>query len=81
MQHLDNVIDQAMSLPYDTRLALIDIIKKRTIEEERTRIAEQARMAEREFASGMMMSGSAEDLARYLESGQVWQPQAPFGRG
>lgn len=68
MQHLDNVIDQAMSLPYDTRLTLIDIIKKRTVEEERSRIAEQARMAEQKFASGMMVSGSAEDLALYLES-------------
>ena len=68
MQNLDTVIDQAMSLPYDTRLTMIDIIKKRTIEEERARIAEQAIMTEREFASGKMMSGSAEDLIRYLES-------------
>jgi hypothetical protein len=68
MQNLDAVIDQAMSLPYDTRLALIEIVRKRTIEEERSRIAEQALAAEREFASGQMMSGSAEDLVRYLES-------------
>ncbi len=40
MQNLDTVIDQAMSLPYDTRLALIEIVRKRTIEEERSRIAE-----------------------------------------
>jgi hypothetical protein len=68
MQHLDAVIDQAMSLPYDTRLTMIDIVRKRTIEEERSRIAEQARLADQEFASGKMMCGSAEDLARYLEN-------------
>jgi len=55
MQHLDAVIDQAMSLPYDTRLTMIDIVRKRTIEEERSRIAEQARLADQDFASGKMM--------------------------
>ena len=68
MQNIDTILDQAMALPYETRLDLIRIIKKRTMEEELIRIAEECRNVEREYAVGSIKSGSVQDLMLYLEN-------------
>ena len=57
MQNIDDILDRAMSLPYETRLDVIEIIKKRTMEEERVRIAQECRTVEQEYAAGRMKSG------------------------
>ena len=68
MQNIDDILDRAMSLPYETRLDVIEIIKKRTMEEERVRIAQECRTVEQEYAAGRMKSGTAQDLGNYLEN-------------
>ncbi|EFI36236.1 conserved hypothetical protein [Desulfonatronospira thiodismutans ASO3-1] len=68
MQNIDTILDQAMALPYETRLDLIRIIQKRTMEEERIRIAEECRTVEQEYATGSIKSGSVQDLMHYLEN-------------
>ncbi len=68
MQNIDDILDQAMSLPYETRLDVIEILKKRTIEEERVRIAEECRTVEQEYAAGRIKIGTAQDLRNYLEN-------------
>ena len=68
MQNIDTILDQAMALPYETRLDLIRIIKKRTMEEELIRIAEECRNVEQEYAVGSIKSGSVQDLMYYLEN-------------
>ena len=68
MQDIDTILDQAMSLPYEARLDLIKIIKKRTMEEERIRIAEECRIVEHEYANGQLKNGTIQDLIYYLEN-------------
>jgi hypothetical protein len=65
---MDAILDQAMALPYEARLDLIEILKKRTIEEERIRIAEECRTVEQEYAAGRLKSGTVQDLMHYLEN-------------
>jgi hypothetical protein len=68
MPDLDSILDQAMALPYETRLDFIEIIKKRTVSEERDKIALQAREALQDYACGNIRTGNAEDLLKDLES-------------
>lgn len=68
MPSLDSILDQAMALPYETRLDFIEILRKRTVSEERDKIALQAQEAARDYACGNIRKGGAKDLLKDLES-------------
>ena len=53
--HLDQILDEIFSLPLDEQEMLLDILRKRNIEQKRLMIAREVREAEREKG----MPGSA----------------------
>jgi hypothetical protein len=59
-------LDAIESLPVDAREEIIDIIKKRLIEDRREEIAANAREAVREVREGRAKYGTIEDLKRDL---------------
>lgn len=67
MKAFNQVLDDAMQLPLDSRLSLIDLVKKRTADELREQIVRNADEAKSLFRSGALPTGSADDLIRALE--------------
>lgn len=68
MLTIDQVLDQAMQLPYEGRQAIVEILKKRLVEEERDRIALAAKQALTDYASDKVTRGTAKDLQAYLDA-------------
>ena len=68
MPTLDFVLDQAMELPYDTRMTLIDLIKERSREEGRELLYQQVLQVRKEFEAGNYKSGTVQDLIADLDS-------------
>lgn len=68
MLTIDQVLDQAMQLPYEDKQTVVEILRKRLIEEERDRIALEANNALASYASGKVIRGSAQDLQAYLDA-------------
>lgn len=68
MKALNQVLDDAMQLPIESRLSLIDMVKKRTANELREQIANNAGEAKALFKKGELPVGSADDLIRSLET-------------
>jgi DNA-binding NtrC family response regulator len=66
--HLDQILDEIASLSLDEQEMLVDILKKRHIEQKRVRIARDVREAQREHQKGMTKRGTIEDLVKDLES-------------
>ena len=66
--HLDQILDEIASLSLDEQEMLVDILKKRNIEQKRLRIAREVREAQREHKKGLTKRGTVEDLIRDLES-------------
>ncbi len=64
MLTLDSAIDIAMELPIEKRLSLIEIIKKRTIDDIRSKIANDASESRRAFYDGTLPIGSVDDFIR-----------------
>ncbi len=62
----DNVIEIIESLPEEQRESLIEIIKKRLIEERRDRLAQSIKEAKEEFMRGEVRQGTVDDLMREL---------------
>jgi DNA-binding NtrC family response regulator len=66
--HLDQILDEIASLSLDEQEMLLDILKKRYIEQRRRRIAREVREAQREHKKGLTKRGTVEDLMKDLES-------------
>ena len=66
--HLDQILDEIASLPLDEQEMLVDILKKRNIEQKRLRIAREVKEAQREHKKGLTQRGTIEDLIKDLES-------------
>ena len=66
--HLDQILDEIASLPLDEQEMLLDILKKRNIEQKRLRIAREVKEAQREHKQGLTKRGTIEDLIKDLES-------------
>ncbi len=62
----DNVIEIIESLPEEQRESLIEIVKKRLIEERRDRLAQSIKEAKGEYARGEVRRGTVDDLMREL---------------
>ncbi len=65
---LDKVLDDIMQLDYSTREMLLDILKKRQIEERRKEIAANARKAKSDFKRGKLKARSAKEVIRHLDA-------------
>jgi len=65
---LDNFLDEFSRLPIEDQEMLLDILKKRNIEQKRLRIAQEVKEAQREHNKGLTKRGTIEDLIKDLES-------------
>jgi hypothetical protein len=61
-------LDSIASLSLDEQEMLLDILKKRNIEQKRLRIAREVREAQREHKKGLTKRGTVKDLMKDLES-------------
>jgi len=66
--HLDQILDEIASLSLDEQDMLVDILKKRNIEQKRLRVAREVKEAQREHKRGLTKRGTIEDLIKDLES-------------
>ncbi len=66
--HLDQILDEIASLSLDEQEMLLDILKKRNIEQKRLRIVREVKQAQREHKKGLTKRGILEDLIKDLES-------------
>ncbi|CAN2042833.1 conserved hypothetical protein [Candidatus Magnetomoraceae bacterium gMMP-15] len=66
MQTLDKALDVVMEFPLETRVSLIEILKKRTVEDIRSRIADNAKKARVAFHKGELPIGSVEDFLKSI---------------
>jgi hypothetical protein len=68
MTTLDRVLDAVMELDRDQQDMLIDILRRRQIEDRRTQIAEAAREARAAYHAGELHPETADDLIRRLQA-------------
>ena len=66
--HLDQILDEIASLSLDEQEMLVDILKKRNIEQKRLRVAREVKEAQREHKKGLTKRGTVENLIKDLES-------------
>jgi hypothetical protein len=66
--HLDQILDEIASLSLDEQEMLVDILRKRNIEQKRLRIAREVKEAQREHQKGLTKRGTIGDLIKDLES-------------
>jgi len=64
----DNFLDEFSRLPIEDQEMLLDLLKKRNIEQKRMRIVRDVKEAQREHKKGLTKRGTVEDLMRDLES-------------
>jgi hypothetical protein len=64
----DHFLDEFFQLSLEDQEMLLEILKKRTIEQKRMRIAREAKEALREHQKGLTKKGTVEDLMKDLES-------------
>ena len=65
--HLDQILDEIASLSLDEQEMLVDILKKRNVEQKRLRVAREVKEAQREHKRGLTKRGTIEDLIKDLE--------------
>ena len=65
---LDSFLDEFSRLPIEDQEMLLDLLKKRNIEQKRMRIVRDVKEAQREHKKGLTKRGTVEDLMRDLES-------------
>jgi len=65
---LDGLLDEFARLSLEDQEMLVDILKKRIVEQKRMRIVREAREAMREYRKGLTKTGTVEDLIKDLES-------------
>lgn len=63
---LDQALDVVMQLEYEQKEMLLDILRKRQIEERREEIAQNAQEAIRAFQAGELKTETVEDLINRL---------------
>lgn len=68
MTTLDKTLDAAMQLPPEQREMLVEILRKRQIEERRKEIAENARAAQEELKAGKLQSRPIEEIIQELNA-------------
>jgi hypothetical protein len=66
--HLDQILDEIAALSLDEQELLLEIIKKRHIEQKRQRIVREVKEAQREHRKGLTKRGTVKDLMKDLES-------------
>lgn len=62
MPTIDEALDMAMELPLETRLSLINILRKRTTEDIRNKIADDAEKTKLALFAGELIVGSVDDF-------------------
>ncbi|MDD2901400.1 MAG: hypothetical protein PHU44_03080 [Syntrophales bacterium] len=67
-QSLDNFLDEFSRLSIEDQEMLLDLLKKRNIEQKRMRIVREVKEAQREYKKGLTKRGTVEDLMRDLDS-------------
>ena len=65
---LDQALDTVMLLPYEQKEMLIDIVRKRQIEERREQIRQNADEAIRAFHAGQLKTETAAELISRLHA-------------
>lgn len=65
---LDQALDTVMRLPYEDKEILIDIVRKRLIEERREQIRQNADQAIKAFHAGSLKTETAAELISRLEA-------------
>ncbi|MBI4945051.1 MAG: hypothetical protein HY840_01470 [Bacteroidetes bacterium] len=68
MTTIDKALDTIMKLDFYSREMLLDILKKRIIEERRNDIAKNARIGKKEFTKGKYKPLSSEEGIHHLRS-------------
>ncbi|MBI4794539.1 MAG: hypothetical protein HY790_01635 [Deltaproteobacteria bacterium] len=68
VQTINNFLDEFSRLSLEDQGMLLDILKKRNIEQKRMRIVREVKEAQREHKKGLTKRGTVEDLMRDLES-------------
>jgi len=66
--NFNDLLEGISRLPLEDQEMLVEIIKKRQVDQKRREIAREARNAMREYRQGLTMRGTVEDLFRDLES-------------
>jgi len=62
----DEALELVESLPEEQRETLVEIIKRRLIEERKNKLVRSIKKAREELASGKIRKGNLEDLMREL---------------
>lgn len=65
---VDKVLDEIMQLDYSTREMLVEIVRKRQIEERRNVISANAKKAKREYTNRKLKSSLAVEVIKHLHS-------------
>jgi hypothetical protein len=66
--NFNDLLEGICRLPLEDQEMLVEIIKKRQVEQTRLKIAKEARNAMREYRQGLTKRGTVEDLFKDLES-------------
>ena len=67
---LDQALDTVMQLPYDQRETLLELVRKREIEQRREEIAVNICEAKEDFYAGKLKAFSANELITDLNNSQ-----------
>jgi hypothetical protein len=67
---LDEALDVVMQLEYEQKELLLDILRKRQIEERREEIAQNAQEAIQAFQAGELKTETADELTNRLHTSQ-----------
>jgi hypothetical protein len=62
----DHLLTEFSQLPLEDQEMLLDILKKRTIEQKRMRVGQEVREAQEEHRRGLTRKGTVEDLIKDL---------------
>lgn len=68
MNTLDSVLDDVMRLSLSERIALLEILNKRLIEDRRDEIASEIKEATSLYTAGKLQTSSAEDVISKLHT-------------
>jgi hypothetical protein len=68
MISLDKALDDIMKMDFSTRELLLEILRKRMVEEKRKTFASNAKKARSAFSKGKLKPQSADEIIRDLDS-------------
>ncbi len=64
---LQRVIEDVEALPIDDQMVLLEVIRKRLVEQRRAQLAAEVAEAREAYAAGEVKRGTVDDLLRDLE--------------